>query len=43
VPLSYADALGAEVMAKIGQMMKEPPSGNPEEVCKRFWAVLRSL
>jgi hypothetical protein len=42
-PLSYTDALGAEVMAKIGQMMKEPPSGDPEEVRKKFWAVLREL
>ena len=42
-PLSYTDALGAEVMAKMGQMMKEPPSGDPEEVCKKFWAVLREL
>jgi pimeloyl-ACP methyl ester carboxylesterase len=40
-PLSYADAVLADAMAKIGQMMKEPPSGDPEEVCKKFWSVLR--
>ena len=42
-PLSYADAVFAEVMAKIGQMMKEPPSGDPEEVCENFWEVLRVI
>jgi pimeloyl-ACP methyl ester carboxylesterase len=41
--LTNADATFAEVMAKIGQMMKEPPSGDPEEVCKKFWAVLRAM
>jgi pimeloyl-ACP methyl ester carboxylesterase len=41
--LSYADAVFADVMAKIGQMMKEPPSGDPEEVCEKFWAVLRLI
>jgi pimeloyl-ACP methyl ester carboxylesterase len=41
--LTNADATFAEVMAKIGQMMKEPPSGSPEEVCKKFWAALRVL
>jgi len=42
-PLSYTDATFVEVMAKIGQMMKEPPSGDPEEGCKKFWSVLRVI
>jgi pimeloyl-ACP methyl ester carboxylesterase len=42
-PLSYADAVLADAMAKIGHMMKEPPSGDPEEVCKKFWSVLRAI
>ena len=42
-PLSYADAVLADVMTKIGQMMKEPPSGDPEEACKKFWSVLRAI
>jgi proline iminopeptidase len=41
--LRNADATFAEVMAKIGHMMKEPPSGDPEDVCKKFWAVLRAM
>jgi proline iminopeptidase len=42
-PLSYADAVLGDAMAKIGQMTKEPPSGDPEEACKRFWSVLRPI
>lgn len=42
-PLSYADALLADVMTKIGQMMREPPSGDPEEACEKFWSVLRAV
>jgi pimeloyl-ACP methyl ester carboxylesterase len=42
-PLSYADAVFADVMAKLGQMIKEPPSGDPKEGCKKFWAVLRVI
>jgi proline iminopeptidase len=41
--LSYADRTFAEVMAKIGQMMKERPSGDQEEICKKFWAALRFI
>ena len=41
--LTYADAVLAEAMAKIGQMMKERPSGDPEEVCRKFWMVLRAI
>jgi proline iminopeptidase len=41
--LTNADATFAEVMATIGQLMKGPPSGDPEEVCRKFWAVLRVL
>jgi proline iminopeptidase len=42
-PLSYADAVLADAMAKIGQMMKEPLSEDPEEACKKFWSVLRVI
>ncbi len=41
--LTGADAVFADVMAKIGQMMKEPQSGDPEEACKKFWSVLRVI
>jgi pimeloyl-ACP methyl ester carboxylesterase len=41
--LTNADATFAELMAKIGQMMKEPPSGDPEEVCRKFWSALRVM
>jgi proline iminopeptidase len=41
--LTNADATFAEVMAKIGKMMKERPSPDPEEACKKFWAVLRVM
>jgi proline iminopeptidase len=41
--LTCADEVFAEVMAKIGQMMKEPPSGDPVEACKKFWSVLRVI
>jgi len=42
-PLSYVDAVLADAMAKIGQMMKEPLSGDPEEACKKFWSALRVI
>jgi proline iminopeptidase len=42
-PLSYADATTAEVVSEIARMMKDRPSGDPEEVCKKFWAVLRVM
>jgi pimeloyl-ACP methyl ester carboxylesterase len=42
-PLSYSDAVLVDVMTKIGQMMKEPPNGDPEEVCRKFWSVLRAI
>jgi pimeloyl-ACP methyl ester carboxylesterase len=42
-PLSYADAVLADTMAKIGQMMKERPFGDPEEVCRTFWLALRAM
>jgi pimeloyl-ACP methyl ester carboxylesterase len=41
--LTYTDAVLAEAMAKIGQMMKERPTGDPEEVCRKFWLVLRGI
>ncbi len=41
--LTCADAVLAEAMAKIGQMMKERPTGDPEDVCRKFWVVLRAI
>ena len=41
--LFFADAVLADVMTTIGQMMKEPPSGDPEEACKKFWSALRAI
>lgn len=41
--LTGADATFAEVMAEIARMMKEPPQGEPEQVCKKFWSVLARI
>ena len=41
--LTCADAVFTGVMAKIGQMMKEPQSADPVEACKKFWSVLRFI
>jgi proline iminopeptidase len=41
--LAYADATSAAVMAEIGQLLKQPPPGDPEEVCRKFWSVLRLI
>jgi proline iminopeptidase len=41
--LTYSDATFAEVMSEIARMMKDRPSGDPEEVCKKFWSVLRAI
>ena len=42
-PLSCVDRVFSDTMAEIAQMMKDPPSGRPEEACKRFWSVLRAI
>ncbi len=41
--LTYADAVFSDVMAKIGRMIQEPPSGDPVEACRKFWSVLRMM
>src|ERR1700722_18696759 len=41
--LTCADAVLADTMAKLGQMMKERPTGDAEEVCRKFWLVLRAI
>jgi proline iminopeptidase len=41
--LTGADAVFANVMSQITQMMKEPASGDPVEACKKFWSVLRVM
>ena len=41
--LMYADATMTEVTSRIAVMRKEPPAGNPEEICRNFWRVLRLI
>lgn len=41
--LTGADATFAGAMAEIGRMVKDPPAGDPQEVCKKFWSVLRVI
>lgn len=41
--LAYADEVGPAVFARLGQMQKEGMVGTPEEICRKFWAVLRAL
>lgn len=41
--LMYRDAVVGEVHGKLAQMQKEGLSGNPEEVCRKFWSVLGAL
>jgi proline iminopeptidase len=40
--LKYTDDIGARVMADMAQLMKGAPA-DPEEACRKFWAVLRPL
>jgi pimeloyl-ACP methyl ester carboxylesterase len=42
-PLSYADAIMADAMAKMAQMRNEPPPGDPEEMCRKFWSAFRVI
>lgn len=41
--LTNVDATFREAMAEVGRMIKEQASGEPEELCRRFWAVLRVI
>jgi proline iminopeptidase len=41
--LTCADATFTAVMSEIGRMLKDRPSGDPEEACKKFWSVLRVM
>jgi pimeloyl-ACP methyl ester carboxylesterase len=41
--LAYADEVGPAVFSKLGQMQKEGMTGTPEEICRKFWAVLAAL
>jgi len=37
------DAKRAEVLGRVGQLIEQRLSGDPVEICKKFWAVLREL
>ena len=37
------DAKRAEVLSRVGQLIQQRLSGDPVEICKKFWAVLREL
>jgi proline iminopeptidase len=41
--LTGADETLSRVMAEVGRMMSERPPGDPEEVCRKFWAVLGEI
>lgn len=41
--LKYVDATTGEVFSKLGQMQKEGLTGSPEEICRKFSAVLALL
>jgi pimeloyl-ACP methyl ester carboxylesterase len=41
--LTGADATSAQIFMKIGQLLREPQSGDPLERCERFWSVLRPM
>lgn len=41
--LANNDATLAEVLARIAQLQKEPPSADPEGRCRKFWEVLRLI
>lgn len=41
--LTGADAVFSQVMAEMARMSSNPPPGEPEEVCRKFWSVLSAL
>jgi pimeloyl-ACP methyl ester carboxylesterase len=41
--LTNVDATFREAMAEVGRMIKEQALGDPEESCRKFWAVLRVI
>ncbi len=41
--LKYVDATTSEVFSTLGQMQKDGLTGNPEEICRKFSAVLAQL
>jgi pimeloyl-ACP methyl ester carboxylesterase len=41
--LTGADATLAAVLSKLADLQKAQPSGDPEEACKKFWAILREI
>lgn len=41
--LMNADGTLAEVMSRIAALSKVPPAGDPEEMCRNFWRVLRLI
>jgi proline iminopeptidase len=41
--LTAADSVLGEVLAKLGQMQKETQPTDPEERCRKFWSILRTI
>jgi proline iminopeptidase len=41
--LAYTDAIFADAMAQLASMRSEPPQGDPETVCRKFWSALSPI
>jgi pimeloyl-ACP methyl ester carboxylesterase len=41
--LKWSDDVMRDAFAKLAQLQKERSSGDPEESCRRFWAILRAI
>ncbi len=41
--LRCADGTLSRVLSKLAELQKERPSGDPEEDCKKFWAILGEI
>jgi len=41
--LSHADSTSAAVMSEMARMLKDRPSGDPEDLCRQFWSILRPM
>jgi pimeloyl-ACP methyl ester carboxylesterase len=41
--LKWSDDVMRETFAKLGQLQRERGSEDPQEICQRFWSVLRAI
>lgn len=41
--LTAGDAILAEVLGRLAELQKQPQPADPEERCRRFWEVLRTI